>query len=300
MQSTKIEHTNTIAVQMKSKSNKTSAEDSVQKMLDVISNNETVRSLLILSGDTSTFLANTIEDFLIVPDNKGNIHKVNKTAKTCSYYPETKLISKDILIIHTEKGSNQSKEISLKPIINEVVKTYQIQAQGKGIEISFHSDDNLPFFWGDKDGLKQIAEDLLKMAIELTNEGKIDIDLNQDNDFLRLNVELPRNGNLQGDETGVSGKVVRGHRHENKGMAKILLVEDDLDITTLLKYDLERAGFEVFTAENDGEVNRHLNDPLPDQIVCNIMMDNIDHIRFRTRIFQDPILSSIPFLYIRT
>jgi hypothetical protein len=297
MQSIKNENTNIIAVKMKMRSNNEGNEYRIQKMLDVILNNETVRSLMILSSGANNFLTNSIEDFFIVPDNRGDIHKIYKKVTNHSNYHVINLIRKENLIIHNEKGLNQFKKVSLKPIINEAVKTYKIQAQRKGIEISFHSDKNLPLFFGNKDGLKQIAEDLIKTAIDLTN-GKININLIQDYDFTRLNVEVSKSSNLQSDQTGISEKFKHGHCWEMKDMTKILLIEDDQDITKVLKKDLDRAGFEVISAKNDREAIKNLNGSIPALIVCDIMIDTECLIGFLTRIFHDPKLSSIPFIYL--
>jgi len=297
MQSMKNENRNIIAVKMKMRSNNEGNEYRIQKMLDVILNNETVRSLMILSSRVNNFFANSIEDFFIVPDNKGELHKIYKIVTNHSNYHVINLISKENRIIHNEKGLNQSKKVSLIPIINEAVKTCQIQALGKGIEISFHSDKSLPLFLGNKDDLKQIVEDLIKTAIELTT-GKIDINLEKDNNFTRLNMELSTSGDLQSDQIGISETLDHRTPREIKDMAKILLIENDQDITKVLKKDLERASFKVISAENDREAIVNLNGFIPDLIVCDIMIDTKYLIGFFTRIFHDPKLSSIPFIYL--
>lgn len=59
---------------------------------------------------------------------------------------------------------------------------------------------------------------------------------------------------------------------------KILIVDDDQDIVDLVKYNLEKEGYKCYTA-NDGEqaVAKAL-DKLPDLILLDIMMPNMDGI----------------------
>jgi len=58
--------------------------------------------------------------------------------------------------------------------------------------------------------------------------------------------------------------------------AKILIVEDEEDITEILSYNLEKNGYEVETAKDGLEGIEKANAFLPDLILLDIMMPNMD------------------------
>lgn len=59
-------------------------------------------------------------------------------------------------------------------------------------------------------------------------------------------------------------------------MSKILVVDDEEDIRELLKYNLQKEGFTVDTAENGETCLQMLNQFKPDLIVLDVMMPGID------------------------
>jgi DNA-binding response OmpR family regulator len=84
----------------------------------------------------------------------------------------------------------------------------------------------------------------------------------------------------------------------NNKKVKILLVEDDQYLVRLIKYSLEKAGFVVGLAENGQEALRYLNDSTPDLIICDIMMPIMDGLELRSKILQNQVLRSIPFMFL--
>lgn len=58
--------------------------------------------------------------------------------------------------------------------------------------------------------------------------------------------------------------------------AKILLVDDEQDIIDLIKYNLEKADFEVHTANNGKEAIRIAKKTQPDLILLDVMMPEMD------------------------
>ena len=58
--------------------------------------------------------------------------------------------------------------------------------------------------------------------------------------------------------------------------AKILLVDDEQDILDLIKYNLEKEGFEVTTAANGREGLREAKRFVPDLILLDVMMPEMD------------------------
>ena len=57
---------------------------------------------------------------------------------------------------------------------------------------------------------------------------------------------------------------------------KVLLVDDEQDIVDLLKYNLEREGFQIFTALNGKDAIKSAKLNRPDLIVLDIMMPGMD------------------------
>ncbi|MGD6967587.1 response regulator transcription factor [Rossellomorea vietnamensis] len=75
---------------------------------------------------------------------------------------------------------------------------------------------------------------------------------------------------------------------------KILVVDDEQSIVTLLKYNLEQAGYTVITA-NDGEEGRDLAlEQVPDLMILDLMLPKIDGIEVCKQIRQQKVM--IPIL----
>ncbi|MFT6410416.1 MAG: two-component system alkaline phosphatase synthesis response regulator PhoP, partial [Flavobacteriales bacterium] len=53
---------------------------------------------------------------------------------------------------------------------------------------------------------------------------------------------------------------------------RVLLVDDDQDILDLVKYNLEKEGFEVETADNGKEGVKRAKEFLPELILLDVMM----------------------------
>jgi two-component system, OmpR family, alkaline phosphatase synthesis response regulator PhoP len=75
---------------------------------------------------------------------------------------------------------------------------------------------------------------------------------------------------------------------------KILVVEDEQSIATLLKYNLEQSGYSVITA-NDGEEGRNMAiDQLPDLMILDLMLPKMDGIEVCKELRQKKV--NIPIL----
>ncbi|MFZ1659748.1 MAG: response regulator, partial [Flavobacteriales bacterium] len=57
---------------------------------------------------------------------------------------------------------------------------------------------------------------------------------------------------------------------------KVLLVDDEEDIVDLLRYNLEREGIQVVTANNGTEALKVAKAERPDLVVLDIMMPGMD------------------------
>jgi len=79
---------------------------------------------------------------------------------------------------------------------------------------------------------------------------------------------------------------------------KLLLIDDDPNLILLVKDYLEFRGYEVITAENGREALEILSQQMPDMIICDIMMPEMDGYTFVERVRQNPDLDGIPFLFL--
>lgn len=77
---------------------------------------------------------------------------------------------------------------------------------------------------------------------------------------------------------------------------KILLIEDDSDISELVQYNLEREGFKVF-ASGDGEIGLSQAVQLaPDLIVLDLMLPGLDGLSVCRRLRSNPATQDIPIV----
>lgn len=71
-------------------------------------------------------------------------------------------------------------------------------------------------------------------------------------------------------------------------MTKILVVDDEEDILDFLSYNLKKEGFEVSTASNGADALEIANKSLPDLIILDIMMPELDGIEVCRRLRAQP------------
>lgn len=77
---------------------------------------------------------------------------------------------------------------------------------------------------------------------------------------------------------------------------RILAVEDDKNISKLIKYNLEKEGFTCLTAYSGEEALESLKKIKPDLIVLDIMLPGIDGLEVCRRIRQEKELSTLPII----
>lgn len=82
---------------------------------------------------------------------------------------------------------------------------------------------------------------------------------------------------------------------ENK---RLLLIDDDPNLILLVKDYLEFRGYEVITAENGQDALEVLDKDVPDMIICDVMMPEMDGYAFVERVRQNPHTSWIPVLFL--
>ncbi len=82
---------------------------------------------------------------------------------------------------------------------------------------------------------------------------------------------------------------------------KILLVDDEVDILEFISYNLEKEGYKVYTAQNGAEAIKVAEKTLPDLIILDVMMPEMDGIAACEEIRRIPSLqhTMIAFLTAR-
>jgi DNA-binding NarL/FixJ family response regulator len=82
---------------------------------------------------------------------------------------------------------------------------------------------------------------------------------------------------------------------ENK---KLLLIDDDPNLILLVKDYLEFRGYNVDTAENGREALELLDNLVPDMIICDVMMPEMDGYTLVKHIREEPVTNRIPVLFL--
>jgi two-component system, OmpR family, alkaline phosphatase synthesis response regulator PhoP len=77
---------------------------------------------------------------------------------------------------------------------------------------------------------------------------------------------------------------------------KVLVVDDEQSIVTLLQYNLEQAGFEVITAMDGEEGKRIAETVSPDIIVLDLMLPKLDGMEVCKQLRQEKIMTPILML----
>jgi DNA-binding NarL/FixJ family response regulator len=83
-----------------------------------------------------------------------------------------------------------------------------------------------------------------------------------------------------------------------KDHKRLLLIDDDPNLILLVKDYLEFRGYEVITAENGREALEILEQEVPDMIICDVMMPEMDGYTFVEQVRQNERTSWIPVLFL--
>ena len=81
-------------------------------------------------------------------------------------------------------------------------------------------------------------------------------------------------------------------------MAKIIVVEDDVDLRGLLVEELEDAGHVIFEAGDGVEGLATIKAENPDVIISDIGMPRMDGYQLRERLRRCPRFSNTPFFFV--
>jgi len=78
----------------------------------------------------------------------------------------------------------------------------------------------------------------------------------------------------------------------------ILIIEDDGNMRELLSYNLGEAGYTVLEAHDGKEGLEKLTNELPDLVLCDVMMPNMNGFALREAMLADPATRDIPFIFL--
>lgn len=77
---------------------------------------------------------------------------------------------------------------------------------------------------------------------------------------------------------------------------KVLVIEDEVDLVRLLRYNLEKEGFEVLTAYDAKTAFGHIREYFPDLILLDLMLPDMPGIKICEQIKNDPKTRMIPII----
>lgn len=79
---------------------------------------------------------------------------------------------------------------------------------------------------------------------------------------------------------------------------RLLLIDDDPNLVLLVKDFLELRGYSVITAQNGLDALKILEQEIPNLIICDVMMPEMDGYTFVEKVRQNPQTHWIPFLFL--
>jgi DNA-binding response OmpR family regulator len=79
-------------------------------------------------------------------------------------------------------------------------------------------------------------------------------------------------------------------------LAKILVVDDERDVVDMLQFFLEKQGYQVIEALDGLEALETINAELPDLVLLDVMMPNMDGFTLSKRLLENPTTEHIPII----
>ncbi len=79
---------------------------------------------------------------------------------------------------------------------------------------------------------------------------------------------------------------------------RVLVVDDEEDIVELIRFNLERAGFDVVTAGTGIEALRKVRETEPDLILLDAMLPEMDGFAVCEMLRRDPVTARTPVIFV--
>jgi len=79
---------------------------------------------------------------------------------------------------------------------------------------------------------------------------------------------------------------------------KILIVDDEPEAVELIEFNVRQAGFEVLTADDGAEALKKARSALPNLIVLDLMLPEVDGLEVCKMLRRDPATSAIPVVMV--
>ena len=223
-------------------------------MLPIISEEQVIGSVMVIEDVTeAVLLQRNKEEFFAVASHelrtpltsiRGNMSLIQDYYKdqisskevmnmiVQAYQSSIRLISivndfLDASKLEQGKGLGQFEKVNLVNVIDEIIKDLNTTAKVKGLELIFSSDKQLPAVFGDESRLKEVVYNLVGNAINYTQEGRVEVEVGVDGDYLKVVVK----------DTGV------GITAQNQG---------------LLFKKFQQAGKSIFSRENNSSTGMGL------------------------------------------
>ena len=124
---------------------------------------ESEQSIKDITSNFETFF-NTIDDFLFVIDDKGDIIHCNKTVEKRLGYSLEELKGKSILTVHPEERRGETAQI-LSDVVGGKVDSFQIPLvtkQQKQIHVETHANSGM---WNGKPAMFGVSKDITKLKL---------------------------------------------------------------------------------------------------------------------------------------
>ena len=79
---------------------------------------------------------------------------------------------------------------------------------------------------------------------------------------------------------------------------EILVVDDEMPIVELIKYNLQKEGFSVITADNGATALRYAREKNPDLIILDLMLPDMSGYEICKTIKDNPTTTDIPIIFV--
>lgn len=285
----------------------------VNQLLDFRKVNANINILKVSKNNLSDLVSQTTKAFLWQADSENINFKVSVPDDFTCYF-DGDLIEKVLYnalsnaFKYTPK--NGTIEIYLKPIWNGEKQSANIiiMDSGKGISNKDKSKIFDRFFHGKERTSSGIG---LHLSHKLITEHKGQINVSDSvyggtefiisfpvskEDFSNKEIFKIKNETITNKEKFITGNVRNNENLEkNDNLETILIVEDDHDLRAYLKNSLQN-DFQIFEAANGLEGLKQAQTKLPDIIISDVMMPEMDGVEMCTILKDDIRTSHIPLL----